>query len=248
MQVILIKILPKLKTVKWKSDEIMISPAGNNLILTGDSPRGALYAVYEYLEWIGIRFWTATEIKVPTVKTLKLPEKSYRYAPPIPVRVLGIYECRYLPAHMARMRLHNPVFKSDEAWGGSIKLIGSWHTFDKVFLPAKKYLKSNPEYFSLRKGKRVGGQLVGQLCLSNQKVFLANVRKELKKYQDPRFISITQNDNDNHCLCDNCLAMDKKFGSPSGTMLNFANYIAENLEKDYPKLIIQTFAISLIVA
>ena len=239
------KLLPLLKTVQWKADEIMIVPAGNNLILTGEAPRGTLYAVYEYLEWLGIRFWTATEIKVPSVKTLNLPEKSYRYAPPIPVRVLGIYECRYLPAHRARMRLHNPIFKSEEEWGGSIKLIGSWHTFDKVFLPAAKYLKSNPEYFSLREGKRIGGQLVGQLCLSNQemrKVFLTNVRTELKKYKAPKFISITQNDNDNHCQCVNCLAMDKKFGGPSGTMLDFANYIAKTLEKDYPELIVQTFA------
>ena len=44
------KLLPLLKTVQWKADEIMIVPAGNNLILTGEAPRGTLYAVYEYLE------------------------------------------------------------------------------------------------------------------------------------------------------------------------------------------------------
>ena len=100
-----------------------------------------------------------------------------------------------------------------------------------------KYFKQHPEWFALVNGKRMGQG--AQLCLTNpemRKVFLQNVLAELKKHKDPRFISVTQNDNDNHCQCANCLAMDKKFGGPSGTMLDFANYIAENLEKDYPNL------------
>lgn len=239
------KLLPALKGIKWKSDEIMIAPAGNNLILTGEQPRGPLYATYEFLEQIGVRFWSATEIKIPSLKTVKLPGKSYRYAPQIPVRVLGIYESKAFPMHGARMRLHNPVGKQDETWGGSIQLIGPWHTFDSVFMPAAKYLKTNPEFFSLRGKKRVGGQMEGQLCLSNmemRKEFLKNVLAELKKHENPKFISITQNDNDNNCQCANCLAMDKKFGGVSGTMLDFANYIAENLVKVYPDIIVQTFA------
>lgn len=238
------RLLPALKGIKWKSDEIMIAPAGKNLILTGEHPRGPIYATYEFLENIGFRFWSATETKVPVIKTLELPVKSYRYAPPIPVRVLGIYEASRIPEYRTKMRLHN-IMNAEEKWGGSIHLIGPWHTFDSVFMPAAKYLKTNPEFFSLRGGKRVGGQMEGQLCLSNpemRKVFLQNVLAELKKHKDPRFISVTQNDNDNHCQCANCLAMDKKFGGPSGTMLDFANYIAENLEKDYPNLIIQFFA------
>ena len=238
------KLLPELKTIKWKSDEIMIVPAGNNLILTGDQPRGALYVVYEYLEQIGFRFWTADTTRVPALKTLELPKENYRFAPPIPVRTLGVYECNIIPFRV-KMRLHEVFKGTPENWGGSILLIGPWHTFNHVFMPASKYLKSNPEFFSLRNGKRVGGQMEGQLCLSNpemRKVFLANVRAELKKHKDPRFVSVTQNDNDNNCLCANCLAMDKKFGGPSGTMLDFANYIAENLEKDYPNIVVQTFA------
>ena len=239
------KLMPELKNIKWKSDEIMIVPAGNNLILTGDKPRGTLYAVYEFLEHNGFRFWSATENKIPSIKSLDLPAEPYRYAPPIPVRVLGIYEGNYIPEYRTKMRLHNPIRDSEEDWGGSIRLIGGWHSFDNVFLPAAKYMKTNPEFFSLRSGKRIGGQMEGQLCLSNpemRKVFLQNVFAELKKHNNPKFISVTQNDNDYHCQCENCLAMDEKFGGVSGTMLDFVNYIAENLEKDYPDVIVQFFA------
>ena len=41
------KLMPELKGIKWKADEILIAPAGNNLILTGEQPRGTLYATYE---------------------------------------------------------------------------------------------------------------------------------------------------------------------------------------------------------
>ena len=239
------KLLPELKSTKWKADEILIAPAGNNLILTGEQPRGPIYAVYEYLERNGFRFWTSTEEKIPAIKALDLPAESYRYAPQIPIRYLSMQECSYVPSFRTKMRMHVPSHAVEEEWGGSILLIGPWHTFDSKFLPASKYLKSNPEFFSLRGGKRVGGQMEGQLCLSNQemrKEFLKNVIAELKKHKDPKFISITQNDNDNNCQCENCLAMDKKFGGVSGTMLDFANYIAKNLEKDYPEVIVTTFA------
>ena len=185
------KLLPELKSTKWKADEIMIAPAENNLILTGEQPRGPLYAVYEYLERNGFRFWTTKEESIPSLKVIALPEKMYRFAPQIPIRTLNIFEAHQYPFG-AKMRLHNPHPPKavSMTWGGSVTLIGPWHTFNNKFMPAAKYLKSNPEFFSLRGGKRVGGQMEGQLCLSNQemrKVFLENVRAELKQHENPKF-------------------------------------------------------------
>lgn len=240
------ELLPALKGIKWKSDEIMIAPAGKNLILTGEQPRGPLYAVYEYLERNGFRFWTTKEESIPSLKIIALPEKIYRFAPPIPIRTLNIFEAHQYPFG-AKMRLHNPHPPKAVSmkWGGSITLIGPWHTFNNKFMPAAKYLKSNPEFFSLLGGKRVGGQMEGQLCLTNQemrKVFLENVRAELKQHENPKFISITQNDNDNFCQCDNCKALVKRTGGQSGAVVDFVNFIAESLEKEYPDVIFQTFA------
>ena len=68
------KLFPALKTIKWKSDEIMIVPAGNNLILTGDSPRGTLYAVYECIVHDGI--CPLCELSAATIETVGIAEHA----------------------------------------------------------------------------------------------------------------------------------------------------------------------------
>jgi hypothetical protein len=40
------------------------------------------------------------------------------------------------------------------------------HTFAAI-IPTEKYFESHPEYFGLVKGKRQGGMIGGQLCLTN---------------------------------------------------------------------------------
>ncbi len=45
-----------------------------------------------------------------------------------------------------------------------------------------------------------------------------------------------------YCTCEKCRKIDEEEGSPSGTLLRFVNKIAEDLEKDYPDLMIETFA------
>lgn len=54
-------LLPQQNWETLGKDGILIQTVGNNLILTGTRPRGALYAVYEFLEAAGCRWWTPTE-------------------------------------------------------------------------------------------------------------------------------------------------------------------------------------------
>ena len=238
-------LLPKIDFNTLKPDEILICPAGNNLILAGERPRGTLYAVYTFLEKrLGIRFWTASEEFVPHSPRFEMPDKKLHYAPKIGIRALSSYSLMHDGAFAVKSKIQGPMFKIPLKWGGSIELIGPWHTFDR-FLPVGKYLKSHPEYFSLRNGTRVGGQSMGQLCLSNPEMrreFLKMTLAELRKHPNPKFISVTQNDNKSYCQCDRCQKIDKAGGGPSASMIRFVNFIAKNVEKEYPGVIIQTFA------
>lgn len=238
-------LLPKIGFNTLKPDEILICPAGNNLVLAGERPRGSLYAVYTFLENnFGIKFWTATEQTVPHLTKIELPETDFRYAPRIKIRSPYIYDLINNPAFAVQCKTYGPTKIIPEAWGGTIDLIGPWHTFDR-FLPVEQYLKSNPEYFSMRDGKRVGGQYQGQLCLSNPKLrekFLSIVFETLRKNPDPKFISVTQNDNENYCQCDECRKIDEAGGGPAASIIRFVNFISENVEKEFPNVVVQTFA------
>lgn len=226
-------------------DEVVIVPVGDQLILSGARPRGTLYAVYTFLESsLGIKFWTAIERSVPQVKELSMPTEAYRYAPRIQIRTLLARSISSNPAFAAQSKLHGPMLTLPEEWGASIDLIGPWHTFNR-FIPADTYLASNPEYFSLRDGKRVGGQFKGQLCLSNpdlRKRFLEVVETELRNHPKPEFISVTQNDNYEFCQCDDCSKVDQRGGGPSASMIEFVNFIADGIKDEFPNVTVQTFA------
>ena len=82
------KLLPGIDLKSLNNDEIIIAPAKDMLILCGERPRGTLYAVYEFMKkYMGIRFWTAKEESVPKSETIAMPEKIFRYAPPVKVRL-----------------------------------------------------------------------------------------------------------------------------------------------------------------
>lgn len=240
------KLLPGIDLKSLNNDEIIIAFAKDMLILCGERPRGTLYAVYEFMKkYMGIRFWTAKEESVPKSETIAMPEKIFRYAPPVKVRLPYFRSLLENPDFAAKMHCFGPNYTSSPEWGGNhVNLIGPWHTFDR-FLPASQYLKSNPEYFSLRDGKRTGGQFQGQLCLSNPELrqkFLEIVREELRKNPDAKVISVSQNDNDNYCQCPECEKIDKAGKSPSASVISFVNFIAEHVEKEFPGVEVQTFA------
>jgi hypothetical protein len=110
------------------------------------------------------------------------------------------------------------------------------HTFHR-FLPADRYLRKHPEYFALRNGKRIPTQL----CLSNEnvlKIVIDVVDSLLKKYPESDVISVSQDDNTQYCQCDNCAKIDNREGSPSGSVIEFVNKVAQK----FPDKTISTLA------
>ena len=96
-----------------------------------------------------------------------------------------------------------------------------------------------------------GSRTPSQLCLTNEDVkdiVTQEALDLLAEKHNPeatiQILSITQADNGEYCMCENCAALDAENGSQAGTMLTFANEIARRikLHEEYDNVVIDTFA------
>ncbi len=210
---------------------ILIKTDGKNLIITGGNAKSTLYAVYTFLEnYIGCRWYSPTVEKVPHLKTVSVNSSlNFVYTPAITTRTVH-----------SRLFYNNPDFAdklkvTHDAFPGYVPT-ARVHTFHK-FVPEKTYFEKHPEYFALINGKRVATQL----CLTNKNVLQIvtdSVSACFKRYPDAHVISVSQNDNTQHCQCDACKKIDAEEGAASGTMIRFVNGVA----KHFPDKEISTLA------
>ncbi len=113
---------------------------------------------------------------------------------------------------------------------------GLWvHTMHR-FVPPTQF-EAHPEFFAERNDVRVPDQL----CLSNPEVLRITVdslRAMMARKPAARYWSVSQMDNFNHCQCALCHRTDSIDGSPSGSILRFANAVADS----FPDKMISTLA------
>src|SRR5690606_38717057 len=97
--------------------------------------------------------------------------------------------------------------------------------------------------YALVKGKRQRERT--QLCLTNvemRKELTRNALERLHQTPGATMISISQNDNNNRCECEACRAVEEREGSPAGLVIQFVNAVAEEIEKEYPEVLVETLA------
>ena len=242
-----------LPEVDWDAlgpEEIIIQTAANgDLVLSGGRPRGALYAVYAFLEDVaGVRFWNSRETHVPRRGAFAVPRLDIRYNPPVFLREGTFHDFRLHPEFAARLKVNQIANRREpmpESLGGGLQIIGGVHTFDR-FIPASEYLATHPEWFSLINGKRVGGQHRGQLCLTNPELLetmKAKVLEALRNHPDPRVVDVSQNDGSAEiCQCEPCKTAVAEEGAQSGLLLRFVNAVAEAVEAEFPQVKVTTLA------
>ena len=257
-----------LKPEAWR-----IQSNSRSLELAGGPPRGAIYAVCEFLEsQIGVtRLDPFTEF-IPKRPTLKIPAQTRRGQPAFSHRTIftgwPYQNLRPQGTNGARWR----VWNKEHTYAGP--LTGDYpravpdgvHTFGH-FLSAKEFAAEHPEYFSMdANGKRMtddmgNKQLWIQLCVTNPDVrritlerarqMLVDDRTEAAKAGRPpaRMVVLSQNDNtSNLCLCPNCKAISDREGSESGALLDFVNHVARGLREPFPDVIVQTEAYNFTLA
>lgn len=226
-------------------DGVLLKTVGRDLVLLGQNGRGQLYAVYELFErYLGAEFlaWNCTIL--PKRNPVRLPLIDYAYAPPFIYRHIWAYgymnptiEGRCAPVIAQRLRLGGTLQRADDFAGGCIWTKPFSHSFHEMLQP-EKYYSEHPEYFALVDGKRVRGFVHAQLCLTNPDVLKICTEKVLQwcaEYPSPDVImSICPNDGDGWCECEQCAAIMKDEGSQMGSVLRFANAIADEVAREYP--------------
>ncbi len=210
---------------------IIIKNEGDSLIITGGNSKSVLYAVYEFLEkYADCKWYSPTVEKVPIHNEISLPTPlNYSYTPEITIRTM-----------------HSRLFYDNHDFADKLRVTheafpdyvptARVHTFH-CFVPEKEYYKNHPEYFALRGNKR----LPTQLCLTNKDVLQIvtdSVQAFFNRYPNANVISVSQNDNTQHCQCTACSEIDKEEGSPSGSMIRFVNAVATQ----FPCKVISTLA------
>ena len=238
----------------WESlghDGIVMKTVGRDLVLAGGRPRGALYAVYSFMEdVVGCRWWTSEAEYTPSRQTLKVGELDVVYVPPFAYREghwRAVYDNRPGPRtdFAVRLKLNGHFNPIPADHGGHYTLLGWAHTFHWL-LPGELYFKDHPEWYSQIDAKRTARN--SQLCLTNPGMRAELTRRALewiKANPNAGMISISQNDNNRPCQCVKCKAVVIREGSESGPLIQFVNLVAQEIEKQYPDFLVETLAYGL---
>ena len=242
---------------KLQREEWIIRSVNDNLILTGGFNRGIIYAVYDFLaKQANLRIYDEHTEKIIKNPDLTTGKWNLQRKPSFDAR--WIYDCLDWSKHSDKFKEFNKLYSYTQTSSGMHKLVGG----DRPYHTAHDYMKHWPKdkknlYALQPDGSRpipknpVGP---GQMCLTDPEVrslviaqlrkFIENDRKNAKagNYPPPVFYDISHNDNYHKCVCKNCMAIAEREGSYSGTLIEFINHIARDIAKDYPDVIIRTFA------
>ena len=202
-----------------------------DLHIYGGSPRSTLYAVYRFLEKELACMWLSPDAEwIPESMDIKLEKGlNFSYTPDVETRTVH-----------SRLFYENHDFAdklgvTHEGFPGYVPGAGV-HTFHR-FMPEAAFYEEHPEYYALRGERR----LTTQLCLTNEDVLqivIDSVAAYFERYPDSEIISVSQDDNTQHCLCEHCAAIDEEEGSPSGSMIRFVNAVAGQ----FPHKMVSTLA------
>ena len=236
------KFFPEIDPDKIPYDGIEIHLKGNKLLLTGHHQRGALYAVNTFLEDIlGVRWWTSTEHKVPAYRDFELKPVNISYAPKLIYRE-AFYKDAFDPVFATRMKCNGSWLEILPEYGDHHRFAYFVHSFYPL-IPPKKYFDEHPEWFSEINGVRRHER--AQLCLSNDEMreeLTKNAIEALRNNPGAKFISISQNDWHGYCTCEKCSKIAEEEGAQSGPLIDFVNKVAEEIEKEFPDVFVETLA------
>ena len=213
-----------------KKDGFLIKTDSLRLVIAGGSEKGTLFGVYSFLEdYLGCRMYSPTVKLIPEIKKIAFNEINDLQVPALDIRTTHYkitWDAEYIDWH----KLSHDENGERPDWGMWV------HTFHAL-VPPDTYFAEHPEYFSMVNGKR----LPTQLCLTNPdvlKITVQNLRKKIAENPEALYWSVSQNDNRNYCTCDNCKAIDEREGSPSGSIIQFVNQVADQ----FPDRMISTLA------
>jgi len=204
-------------------DSYVITPAedgSGKISIRGGNGRGVIYGAYAFLEqYAGVRFF------MPGVETLgsgDIVVDGPRSLTPVFEMRQSDWQCGNGDVDWC---VKNGVNQRDipKQKGGNIKYGGFVHTIAGL----------------------TGTPADRQPCFSDPEILektIASVRAMLERDPSITIVSVSQNDNQKFCTCATCREIDREEGSHMGSLLRFVNAVAEDIEDDYPDVIIDTLA------
>ncbi len=199
--------------------------------ITGGNGRGVFYGVIRFLEeYAGTRFFTY-ELETHTADPVTVPASVLiEYQPVFEYRYTSWNAMARDPLFCVKSGMNGNHGGITEEMGGHLSYAAGLgvHTFGVLSETTYPY----PGY-------------APNPCLTDPAVLatvIKNVRAALEKDPTVNIISVSQNDKEEYCHCENCAAIDEEEGSPAGTLLRFVNAVAENIAEDYPNVTVDTLA------
>ncbi|MBO7761632.1 MAG: DUF4838 domain-containing protein [Clostridia bacterium] len=221
-------------------DGFLIRTVGKTILITGATPRGTLYGVYEFLRrFLGFRAFTKSVERIDSTDTLVIPDTDILETPDFEYRD-SYFRGAWDGAFSAKLRLNSTLADLSAEKGGSFKFFNCHHSFDDL-VPPKKYFEDHPEYYCERGGLR----MPKQPCLSHPdslRIAIETLKGWIAENPECRVFSVAQNDNNMYCTCPTCRAYDEAEGSPAASVIRFVNRIAEAIVPDHPSILLHTFA------
>ncbi|HPE95357.1 MAG TPA: DUF4838 domain-containing protein, partial [Bacillota bacterium] len=225
-----------------KNEGFVIKTCGENIIIVGGKQRGLMYGVYTFLEkFCGCR-WLAPDCEVvPKNSTISIGEINDIEKPAFEYR-----ESHFKPVFdnlfLAKLKCNSSRMIPQPDMGGRFLIYPFAHSFNQL-VPVDKYFDSHPEYFSEIEGKRIREHT--QLCLTNPDVVdiaVATALEWIKNNPEISAVDLSQNDCGNPCQCEKCKAVYERTQSYSGSIIEFANAVAQRVTEVYPDMLFTVFA------
>ena len=199
------------------NDSLRVKTLSGSLYLTGNVPRGALYAVYTFLKDVmGVRWVFAgkngeyvpekTHFTLPVLDIYEVAKFKYRG-----FHLCGQHYDKEMETWMARNKIN--IMRSDPV--SKAKWVKNWNSqriakgFHMMFsthnvaIRDKQVFAQHPEYFAEINGKR----MIDQLCWSHpevEKIMLERLLKYCREYPAVEIINLSAADNMNYCRCEKC--------------------------------------------
>jgi hypothetical protein len=223
--------LPQVSHDRLGRDGCLVLSQDNTLILLGANDWGTVWAVYEFLETLGWRYFFPTEVGevIPSLGTITVGDLNIAHRPAVEYR-WGAGNVRQHRCNYARGWQFAPV----------------GHIYSRILAPS--YFEEHPEWFALVAGRRTPD---GQPCTTNPEVidlFADYYREFWTKHPATNFSSICPNDTNGFCECENCRALDPPGmewyqGAYVGPRIfAFCNAVADRLKEEFPDKCLCTYA------
>jgi len=253
-------------------DGIIIRTSENSIVLTGNRRGVIYAVFDFLDDYCGIKFLAPDCTYYTKTQNVSLKDINKIYVPLMKTRAMDYYSAFYpdwcvrnkINGNGYAKERHPDTPNFEEKHGGEIKYPNSsyfWHTF-RHFVPMTVYGISHPEYYSEINGTRKALEIRDKnmtdqeifeyqmykidLCLTNDdvlKIVVDGVKKLLREHPDTKMLSLSCNDQtDFWCHCDKCMAIVNEDGSPSALMLNFANQVVTEVEKEFPDVMFTVLA------